>query len=106
MSFFTKTQKFNGVTSKHVEYYMNEDEAFIYLNHFYINPEEDKVTCLAKCGNQGENMRIPEWKRKLFAQRVKEIIFKHLLLQPLYHLIMKINLIVKMDLFKLIKIRI
>ena len=56
---FTKTQKFNGVISKHVEYYMNEDEAFIYLNHFYINPEEDKVTCLAKGGNQGENMRIP-----------------------------------------------
>ena len=34
-----------------VEYYMNEDEAFICLNNFYINPEEDKVTCLAKCGN-------------------------------------------------------
>ena len=38
---------------------MNEDEAFVCLNNFYINPEEDKVTCLAKCGNQGENMRIP-----------------------------------------------
>ena len=38
---------------------MNKDEAFICLNNFYINPEEDKVTCLAKCGNQGENMRIP-----------------------------------------------
>ena len=42
MSFFTKTQKFNGVISKHVEYYMNEDESFICLNNFYINPEEDK----------------------------------------------------------------
>ena len=41
------------------EYCMNEDEAFVCLNNFYINPEEDKVTCLAKCGNQGENMRIP-----------------------------------------------
>ena len=38
---------------------MNEDEAFIYLNNFYIKPEEDKVTCLPKFGNQGENMRIP-----------------------------------------------
>ena len=38
---------------------MNEDEAFVCLNNFYINPEEDKVTCLAKFGNEGENMRIP-----------------------------------------------
>ncbi len=45
------------ISSKHVEYYMNEDEAFIYLNNFYINPEEDKVTFLEKGG--GENMRIP-----------------------------------------------
>ena len=68
---FTKTQKFNEQTKTcesinscdlktlNAEYCMNEDEAFVCLNNFYINPEEDKVTCLAKCGNQGENMRIP-----------------------------------------------
>ena len=91
--------------SKHVEYYMNEDEAFIYLNNFYINPEEDKVTCLAKCG--WDNMIFQgKMEKKVFAQWVKEIIFKHLLLQLLYYLIVKLIFVVKKDLFKLIKIRI
>ena len=41
---FTKNQKFNGFNLKtlNIEYCMNEDEAFICLNNFYINPEEDK----------------------------------------------------------------
>ena len=36
-----------------VEYCMNEDESFICLNNFYINPEENKVTFL-------QNMVIKE----------------------------------------------
>jgi hypothetical protein len=67
MSFFTKTEKFNGVTSKHVEYYMNEDEAFIYLNNFYINPEEDLSCKRWKSRRKYENSK-EKWKRKLFAQ--------------------------------------
>ena len=69
MSFFTKTQKFNGCDLKtlKVEYCMNEDEAFIYLNNFYINPEEDLSCKRWKSRRKYENSK-EKWKRKLFAQ--------------------------------------